>query len=74
MVSTDRKLLGQILCDLGYTTEDRVQAALERQAMTEPAQAPPLIGEVLVEMGAVTDDQVRDALAAQGKTVPEHAG
>jgi hypothetical protein len=68
MVTGSHRLLGEILCDMGYATQDQINQALERQAMVDPSQSPPLIGEILVQMGVVTDDQVREALVAQGKT------
>lgn len=71
MVSGNNRMIGEILVDLGYATNEQVQEALQRQANVEPSHSPPLLGEILVEMGAVTDDQVREALAAQGKQVAQ---
>lgn len=73
MVTGSSRMIGEILVELGYATEEQIQAALERQASIDPSHSPPLLGEILVEMGVVTDDQVREALAAQGKQIASTA-
>jgi hypothetical protein len=53
-------LIGEIFVQLGFTTPDKVAAALKIQRATGLR-----LGEALAEMGAVTWDQVRQAVEAQ---------
>ncbi len=60
MASGGRKLLGQVLVDLGLISEDQLKEVLvAREARSEPT------GTVAVELGYVTEDQMTEALAEQ---------
>jgi hypothetical protein len=58
--STRAKFLGEVLVQMGFTTQAQVQEALEVQKATGVR-----IGEVLVSMGAVNWKQVRRAVEVQ---------
>ena len=56
-----RKRLGEILRDEGLISEEKLQAALEKQKTEKGLR----IGEVLVAMGAVTAEDVAQAIWQQ---------
>ncbi|HYF50881.1 MAG TPA: ATPase, T2SS/T4P/T4SS family [Planctomycetota bacterium] len=58
---TDRRLLGEILIDMGCVTQEQINAALERQMNGERAK----IGEILVAENQCTLNDVTMALAEQ---------
>ncbi len=53
--------IGQILVDLGFLTDDQLEAVLEEQHQQQGA----LFGKVAEEMGLITDEQLVVALAEQ---------
>ena len=53
--------IGQILVDLGFTTDEQLELLLEEQRRN-PGQ---LLGKLAEEMGLVSDDQLALALAEQ---------
>jgi type IV pilus assembly protein PilB len=53
--------IGQILVDLGFMTDDQLEALLEEQEQ-RPGE---LLGKIGVEMGLFTDEQLAQALAEQ---------
>src|SRR5262245_47760686 len=53
--------LGQILVDLGFITDDQLEALLEEQQQ-RPGQ---LLGKVAEDMGLISEDQLAQALAEQ---------
>ena len=55
-----RKLLGQILKEMGYISEGQIQEALERQRETGSP-----IGQTLVALGVITESQLARALGVQ---------
>lgn len=55
-------LIGRLLVDQGFVTEERIEQALALQAV---AENPARIGDVLVEIGHVTRDEINQAVAAQ---------
>jgi len=56
---TQKRLLGEILADLGYVSRDQVRRALQ----VKPEGVP--LGEYLVRQGRLTDEQRWDALSVQ---------
>jgi type IV pilus assembly protein PilB len=56
-----KKLLGQILKEMGYINEGQIQEALERQRQTGGP-----IGQTLIELEYITDAQLAMALGVQG--------
>jgi type IV pilus assembly protein PilB len=60
-----KKLLGEILVDLGLVTEEQVQQALEKQKQDKSVR----LGEILVDMGLVTQEDVAKAIWEQ-KQIP----
>jgi hypothetical protein len=55
-------LLGRLLVDQGFVTEEHIEQALALQAV---AETPPRIGDVLIEMGHLTQEEINQAVAAQ---------
>ncbi len=53
--------IGQILVDLGFLTEDRVEMLLEEQRQ-RPGE---LFGQIALSMGLITDEQLAQALGEQ---------
>jgi type IV pilus assembly protein PilB len=53
--------IGQVLVDLGFMTDDQLEALLEEQEQ-RPGE---LLGKIGVEMGLFTDEQLAQALAEQ---------
>jgi type IV pilus assembly protein PilB len=53
--------IGQILVDLGFLTEERLEMLLEEQQQ-RPGE---MLGHIAVSMGLITDDQLAQALAEQ---------
>jgi type IV pilus assembly protein PilB len=57
--------IGQILVDLGFLTEERLEMLLEEQQQ-RPGE---MLGQIAMSMGLITDEQLAQALAAA-----RHAG
>ncbi|MGA2031097.1 MAG: ATPase, T2SS/T4P/T4SS family [Thermoguttaceae bacterium] len=53
--------IGQILVDLGFLSDDRLEMLLEEQQQ-RPGE---MIGQIAISMGLITDDQLAQALAEQ---------
>jgi len=53
--------IGQILVDLGFLAEDRLEMLLEEQQQ-RPGE---MLGQIAISMGLITDDQLAQALAEQ---------
>jgi type IV pilus assembly protein PilB len=53
--------IGQILVDLGFLSEDRLEMLLEEQQQ-RPGE---LLGQIAISMGLITDEQLAQALAEQ---------
>jgi type IV pilus assembly protein PilB len=53
--------IGQILVDLGFITDEQLQAALEEQEQ-RPGE---LLGQIAMDLGMITDDQLAHGLAEQ---------
>lgn len=53
--------IGQILVDLGFLREDRLEALLEEQQQ-RPGE---MLGQIAMSLGLITDDQLAQALAEQ---------
>ena len=53
--------IGQILVDLGFVTDDQLEALLEEQR----AQPGEKLGKIAEDMALITDDQLAQALAEQ---------
>jgi len=53
--------IGQILVDLGFLTDDRLEVLLEEQAQ-RPGE---LFGKIAISLGMITDEQLAQALAEQ---------
>ncbi|MEL6896419.1 MAG: ATPase, T2SS/T4P/T4SS family, partial [Planctomycetota bacterium] len=55
------RLIGQILVDLGFLTDEQLEIVLEEQQQQPGA----LLGKIAEDMGLVTDEQLAQALAEQ---------
>ena len=53
--------IGQILVDLGFITDEQLQAVLEEQEQ-RPGE---LLGQIAMDLGMITDDQLAHGLAEQ---------
>ena len=63
MTSTDRKQIGEILCEKGYLSRPRLKEALEEQKSCKHR----VLGRILLDSGYVTVEQLYDALLIQAK-------
>jgi len=59
---TPRTLLGSVLIDLGFATEEQVQKGLAAQKGPKKGKR---LGEVMVELGFITPEQLQRALKTQ---------
>ena len=66
MPGENKRLVGEILADLGHCTLGQVYEARMRQLISEPRKRP-LLGGALVQLGYVTPEQVAEALKLQEK-------
>ena len=57
---SEKKLLGQILCEKGYITQAQLKQVCKKQL-----EEYKLLGEILVSLGHITEEELTEALELQ---------
>ncbi len=63
MSPTNRKPIGQILCEKGYLKQSQLEQALKEQRIGEYRP----LGQILLELGYITTDELNEAIAIQAE-------